>query len=178
MKAINSELQAFDAPNEAAEAIRALSRYGFDVKNLSLVRKAGAANDLTAGPYAVGECPLGWDTRDLWGTVWGLVAAPVVFFLPGLGMVALAGPVVAALMGAHDRSVLAGGVSLLNAALLQLGVRRDQLARYDAALQAGQFVLMMHGTPSEVVHAQQLLAGPNPGKRPSLPRPSPSERLS
>ena len=94
-----------------------------------------------------------------WGGLWGLLLAPAVFFLPGIGLVALAGPLVAALVGALEGAVVVGGVSALGAALTQLGVGKDKIMKYETALKADKFVLMIHGSDEERLKAQQILDG-------------------
>ena len=97
----------FVANTHAEAAIRSLSRSGFDVKKLSLVGKGYHSEEPPVGFYTVG------DRIKSWGGVWGLLLAPAVFFLPGLGLMAMAGPVVAALAGALEGAVVVGGVSAL-----------------------------------------------------------------
>lgn len=71
--------------------------------------------------------------RCLPGGFWGLLFAPAVFFLPGPGLVAMAGPFVSALVGVLEGAVLIGGVSALGAALIQIGVPKEQVVKYENA---------------------------------------------
>jgi hypothetical protein len=93
-----------------------------------------------------------------WGGIWGLLLAPAVFVLPGLGLVAMAGPIVAALVGALEGAVVVGGVSGLVAAMTQLGVPKDQVVKYETALKADKYVLLVHGDSSDVVKASSFLS--------------------
>ena len=84
---------------EADEAIQSLHRAGFDVKKLSVIGKGYHSEEHALGFYTAGDRIRTWGaTGAFWGGVWGLLLAPAVFFLPGLGLVAMAGPVVAALV--------------------------------------------------------------------------------
>ncbi len=159
MESVNAKLFAFDTHVQAEEAIRTLKRSGFDVKKLSLIGKGYHTEEHPVGFYTAGDRIKAWGgTGAFWGALWGLLFAPAVFLLPGVGLVAMAGPVVAALVGALEGAVVVGGVSALGAALMQVGLPRDQVVKYETALKADKFVLMMHGTLGEVANAQNLLA--------------------
>ena len=88
----------FNTHPEAEEAIRELGRSGFDMKKLSLIGKGYHTEEHPVGFYTAGDRIKTWGgVGAFWGGFWGLLFAPAVFFLPGLGLVALAGPIVAAL---------------------------------------------------------------------------------
>ena len=63
----------------------------------------------------------------------------------------------AALLSTLEGAVIIGGVSALGAALAQIGVPRDQVVKYDTALKADKYVLMVHGNEQEVGRARSLL---------------------
>jgi len=93
-----------------------------------------------------------------WGGIWGFLVAPAVFFLPGLGLVALAGPIVALLVGALEGAVVVGGVSALGAALFNMGIPDDQVIKYETALKTDRYILMVHGSAEEIRSAHTILA--------------------
>jgi predicted exporter len=77
--------------------------------------------------------------------------------LPGLGLVAMAGPVVAALVGALEGAIVVGGLSALGAALSQLGMPKDQIIKYETALKVDRYVLMIHGSAEDATKARSIL---------------------
>jgi len=89
--------------------------------------------------------------------VWGLLMAPAVFVLPGLGVVAMAGPVVAALVGGLEGAAVVGGLSALGAAFSQLGMPKEHAMRYETALKADKYLLVVHGTDAQAAQASQVL---------------------
>lgn len=148
----------FNTHLEAEEAIKSLNKSGFNIKKLSVVGKGYHSEEHPLGFYTAGDRILTWGgTGAFWGGLWGLLLAPAVFFLPGLGLVAMAGPVVAALLSTLEGAVIIGGVSALGAALTQIGVPKDQVIKYDTALKADKYVLMVHGSEQEVAKARALL---------------------
>ncbi len=148
----------FKTHKEAEEAIRLLMLSGFDPKELSLIGKGYHSEQHPVGFYSTGDRIKSWGSAGaLWGGFWGLLFAPAVFFLPGLGLVAMAGPFVSLLVGVLEGAVLIGGVSAIGAALIQLGVPKDQVVKYENALTVDSYVLMVHGTATEAHKARMLL---------------------
>jgi hypothetical protein len=159
MKKEDSYLYIFNTHGEAEGAIRSLSASGFDVKKLSLVGKGYHSEEHPVGFYTTGDRIKTWGgIGAFWGGFWGLLLAPAVFFLPGLGLVAMAGPVVAALIGALEGAVVVGGLSALGGALIQIGLPKDQVIKYETALKADKYVLMVHGNAEQVASARAVLS--------------------
>jgi hypothetical protein len=149
----------FNTHVEAEEAIQALNRSGFDVRKLSLVGKGYHSEEHPVGFYSTGDKIKSWGgIGAFWGGIWGLLLAPAIFFVPGLGLMALAGPVVAALVGALEGAVVVGGLSALGAALTQIGVPQDQIIKYESALKVDKYVLMVHGNADEMILARTILS--------------------
>jgi len=157
-----SAVYIFNTHIEAEDAIRSLSQSGIDVKKLSLVGKGYHTEEHPIGFYSVGDKMKSWGgVGALWGGIWGLLLAPAVFVLPGIGLVAMAGPVVAALIGALEGAVVVGGVSALGAGLIEMGVPKDSVIKYDLALKADKYVLIVHGNAEEIERARGVLAEVN-----------------
>ena len=160
MDTIGSSLYVFNTHAEADDAIRTLSKSGFDVKKLSLIGKGYHSDEHPIGFYTVGDRIKAWGgTGALWGGIWGLLLGPAVFFLPGLGLIAMAGPVVAALVGALEGAAVVGGVSALGAALSTVGVPKNQVMKYETAVKADKYVLVVHGGVEEGDRALSILTG-------------------
>ena len=156
----NSSVYIFNTHTEAEAAIRAVGKSGFDMKKLSLVGKGYHSEEHPVGFYTVGDRIKSWGgVGAFWGGIWGLLLAPAVFFLPGLGLLAMAGPVVSALVGALEGAVVVGGLSALGGALTQIGVPKDQVIKYETALKADKFVLVVHGSAEDAATVRSLLAG-------------------
>ena len=154
-----SDFYIFKTHAEAESAIRALSQEDFDVKKLSIVGKGYHTEEHPVGFYTTGDRVKAWGgVGAFWGAIWGLLLAPAVFFLPGFGLLAMAGPVVSALVGALEGAVVVGGASAIGAALSQIGVADDQILKYETALKADKFVLMVHGSAEELAKVESVFA--------------------
>jgi hypothetical protein len=157
---IDSASYVFNTHAEADGAIRSLSKSGFDVKKLSLVGKGYHSEEHPIGFYTVGDRIRAWGgTGAFWGGIWGLLIAPAVFFLPGFGLIAMAGPVVSALLGALEGAAVVGGLSALGAALSTVGVPKNQVIKYETAVKADKYVLIVHGGAEEAASARSILTG-------------------
>lgn len=159
MKDEHPPIYIFHSHNEADAAVRALGKADFNLKNLSVIGKGYHTEEHPVGFYTAGDRIKAWGGAGaFWGSIWGLLFAPAVFFLPGVGLVAMAGPVVAALVAALEGAMIVGGVSALGAALAQIGVPKNQILKYETALKADKYVLMVQGTPEELAKAHVALA--------------------
>ena len=148
----------FDTHAQAEQAIQTLNKAGIDVKNLSLIGKGYHTEEHPIGFYTAGDRIKAWGSSGaFWGGIWGLLLAPAVFFLPGVGWVAMAGPFVAALVAALEGAVVVGGLSALGAALTQAGVPKDQTIKYETALKADKYVLIVHGSTQDQATARTVL---------------------
>jgi hypothetical protein len=159
MSNADSAFYMFDNHTAAEEAIRTLGQSGFDMKKLSLVGKGYHSEEQPMGFYTAGDRIKAWGgTGAFWGGIWGLLMAPAVFLLPGLGVVGMAGPLVATLVGALEGAVVVGGLSALGAALTQVGVPKDQVIKYEAALKVDRYLLVVHGSAEDKERARSVLA--------------------
>jgi hypothetical protein len=87
-----------------------------------------------------------------------LLLAPAVFFIPGIGLLALAGPLVSVLVGGLEGAVVVGGLSAIGAALTQIGVPKDHVIRYETAIKADKFVVVVHGSTADQDKVRSVLA--------------------
>jgi len=155
----NSAFFVFDTHTAAEGAIRALGQSGFDMKKLSLVGKGYHSEEKPMGFYTAGDRIKAWGgSGAFWGGIWGLLFAPAVFVLPGLGVVGMAGPLVVTLVSALEGAVVVGGLSALGAALTQIGMPKDQAIKYEAALKVDKYLLVVHGGVEDQEKARSVLA--------------------
>lgn len=154
----DSSFHIFETREAADAAVRSLGNSGFDMAKLSLVGKGYHSEEHPVGFYTTGDRIKSWGGAGaFWGGIWGLLLAPAVFLLPGFGVVAMAGPVVASLVTAMEGALVVGGLSALGAALTRVGVPDDQVVKYEAAVKADKYVLIVHGTIEDHARAREIL---------------------
>ena len=159
MKKEDASVFVFNTHVETGDTLRALSGTGFDMQRLSLVGRGCNDQERAVGFYSTGDRIKAWGgVGAFWGGMWGLMMLqPAVFFVPGLGLMAMAGPVVAALVGTLEGAIVVGGVSALGAALAQFGIPKEEAMLCEQDLIADRMVLMLHGSAGEVARARVVL---------------------
>jgi len=156
-----SNVYVYKTHIDAENALRTLSLAGIDMKHLSVVGRGYHTEEHPLGFYTKGDHIRTWGRYGaFWGAIWGLLFTPAVFVLPGIGVLPMAGPLVAALVSALEGAVMGGGLTVFGSALLALGVHQDKVIKYEIALKADQFLLIVHGSDDEIQRAHSQLEGP------------------
>jgi len=156
----NSCVVVYDNHLQAEKAVRLLQEKGFDIKKLSIVGKGYQREEHPIGFYNTGERIKFWGAQGaFWGGLWGLLLGAAFFWVPGLGTVVIAGPLVSAFIAALEGAVVIGGFSALGAALYGIGIPKDSIIRYETAIKSDHYLLIVHGDQREVERAHDVLAG-------------------
>jgi uncharacterized membrane protein len=158
MSLSNTAVAVFHSHEAAEKAIRELEKSGFDMKTLSIVGKDYHTEEHVVGYYNAGDRMLYWGQLGaFWGGFWGLLLGSAFFWVPGVGQVLVAGPMVLWIVGALEEAVVVGGLSALGAALFSIGIPNDSVVQYETAVKNGKLVLVAHGTPEDVERARKIL---------------------
>jgi hypothetical protein len=148
---------------DAEGAVKELQRAGVDMHSLSIVGKDTHTDEHVVGYYNTGDRMKYWGkVGAFWGGFWGLLFGSAFFAIPGLGPVLVAGPLVAWIVGALEGAAVVGGVSAIGAGLVGIGIPKDSVVQYELALKTDKFLLMVHGTSSEVEKARSIIATTRP----------------
>jgi hypothetical protein len=67
------------------------------------------------------------------------------------------GPLVSAIVGALEGAAVVGGVSAVGAGLYSIGIPKNSVLRYETALRSDKFLLVVHGTATEVEKAREIM---------------------
>lgn len=154
----NSAVGLFSNHQDAESAVKELQKCGYDMKKLSVVGKDYHSEENVIGYYNTGDRMATWGKFGLfWGWIWGLLFGSAFFLIPGIGPVMVGGPLVSYIIGALEISVITGGLTALGGALASIGIPNDSVIRYETALKADKFILIVHGTLQEVAKAKDIL---------------------
>ena len=154
----SSAVGLFSAHQDAENAVKELQRAGYDMKKLSVVGKDYHSEENVIGYYNTGDRIATWGKFGLfWGWLWGLLFGSAFLLIPGIGPVMVGGPLVSWIVGALELSVITGGLTAVGGALASIGIPKDSIIRYETALKADKFVLIVHGTLKEVEDAKSIL---------------------
>src|SRR5580692_5505087 len=154
MNESNSVIAVYNSHTEAEQAVSKLGAASFDIKKVSIIGKDYHSEENVVGYYTTGDRMKSWGgIGAFWGGIWGLLVGAGLFLLPGVGPVLVAGPFLAALVGALESAVVAGGLSALVAALVTMGIPKDQSIKYEAEIKSDKYLLVVHGTTEEMERA-------------------------
>lgn len=159
MSKCNSVVAVYSSHPMAEVAIKTLQKSGYDLKKLSIIGRDYHTDEHVVGFYNSGDRMKAWGkTGAFWGGMWGFLFGSAFFWIPGLGPLLVAGPLVGWIVGALEGAVVVGGLSVIGASLFSLGIPENSLLQYETALKVGKFVLIAHGTLSETSEARAILS--------------------
>ena len=154
----NSVVAVFASHEKAEDAVRELQKSGFDMKKLSIVGKDYHTEEHVVGYYNTGDRMMYWGKLGaFWGGFWGLLFGSAFFWVPGIGQLVVAGPLVMWIVGALEGAVVTGGITALGAGLYSIGIPKDSVMQYETEVKNDKLLLVAHGTASEVQRAKDIL---------------------
>jgi uncharacterized membrane protein len=159
----NAVVAIYKSHTEAEAAVKELQRSGFDMEKLSIVGRDYHTEEHVVGYYTTGDRMRYWGKQGaFWGGVWALLFGSAFFWIPGLGPLLVAGPLVTLIVGALQSAVVVGGLTAIGAGLYSIGIPKDSVLRYESAVQTGKFLLVAHGTQEETANARQIIERTSP----------------
>ena len=148
----------FNTHVEAENAVKELQKSGFDMKKLSIVGKDYHTEEQVVGYYQTGDRMKYWGKLGaFWGGLWGILFGAAFFWIPGIGPLVVAGPLVSAIIGGLEGAVAVGGLTALGAGLYSLGIPKDSIINYESSIKSDKFLLVVHGSGDELDKAKDIL---------------------
>jgi uncharacterized membrane protein len=133
----NAAVAIYESHVQAEEAVKELQRSGFNIKTISIVGKDYHKEENVTGYYNTGDRMKYWGKMGaFWGGFWGMLFGSGFFFIPGIGPLVVAGPLVSWIVGALEGAAVVGGLSALGAALFSMGIPKDSVLKYETALKS------------------------------------------
>ncbi len=158
MKKENAAIAVYNTHTDAEAAIKELQKAGIDMKKLSILGKDYHAEENVVGYYNAGDRMKFWGKLGaFWGGLWGLLFGSALFFVPGIGHIVALGPVGGMIVGALENAVIVGGLSALGAGLYSVGIPKDSIIKYETAVKADKFLVIVHGTEADVKKAKSVI---------------------
>jgi hypothetical protein len=72
--------------------------------------------------------------------------------------VLVGGPLAAWIVAGLEDAVVVGGLSAIGAGLYSIGIPKDSIVTYEAAIKAGEYLVVAHGTSAEAAQARDILS--------------------
>jgi len=151
---------SYPSHSEAEAAVHRLSEGGLPINRISIIGRNFETHEDVQGFYRPADAALdGAGTGAWYGGLFGLMMGAMGFFvLPAVGALLVLGPLSAMIAGA----IGGAGVGALVNGLVASGVPREQALRYQERLQAGEFLVVVHGGAGETMRAHEILEGTAP----------------
>jgi uncharacterized membrane protein len=148
----------FDTHEQAETAIRELNKVHFNMKELSIIGKDYHTEEHVVGYYNTGDRVKVWGKLGaFWGGLFGLLFGSAFLVIPGLGQVMVFGPLVSWIIGALEGALVVGGLSAFGAALYSVGIPNDSIIKYEDAIKANKFLVMVQGPEKDAESARRIL---------------------
>ena len=93
----------------------------------------------------------------------GILFGSALMFVPVVGHIVVLGPLAAAIAGGLQGAVHGGSASALVGALSTLGVSKDSVLRYETAIKADKFLVIVNGGGEAILRALELLVAAGSG---------------
>jgi uncharacterized membrane protein len=148
----------YDSHAEAETAVKALRHGGLEMRKLSIVGRDHHTDEHVVGYYNAWDRMKCWGNAGaFWGGIWGFLFGSAFFFVPGVGPLLMARPVVAWILGTLEGAIVVGGLSALGAGIYSLGIPKDSVLQYATALQTGKFVVIAYDSQNGMPEAQKVV---------------------
>jgi hypothetical protein len=165
MENIDTVIAVFDHHEAAEAAIKKLTAAKFEMKNLSVVGKGYHTEEKVIGFFNMGDRVKFWGVRGVfWGGLWGLFFGGLFLSVPIIGHVVVLGYLAAIAVTAVENALVVGGLSALGAAIYSMGIPKDSVLAYEAAVKADGFLVMARGPHEEIARGKVILQTVEPSR--------------
>lgn len=158
MSNAQSTIAVYDSHTQADEAVRKLAKAGFDMKSISIIGQDYHSEEQAVGFFNAGDrAKFFGKFGAFWGGLAGMLFGSALLFVPVVGHFVILGPIAATIAGGLQGAVLGGGLTALVGALSAIGVPKDSVVRYETALKASKFIVIVNAGGDDARRARELL---------------------
>jgi len=144
----------FDTHEQGEEAVRRLIDAGIRADHISIMAQNLALKEHVQGYVTTGDVARGLAGVGAWtGGLFGLLAGAAFLWVPALGPLFILGPLASGALGALEGGVVGG----LLGAIFGKRMEQDKIPKIQAALQAGKYIVVVHGTAQELETARRVM---------------------
>ncbi len=151
-------IATFASHADADAAVKKLTAAGFAPRTLSVIGKGYHTEEKVMGFYNTGDRVKFWGLHGAaWGGLWGALFGGLFIAVPTVGPVLIVGYLGAVALAAIESAIIVGGLGAIGAAIYSLGVPKDSVVRYETAIKADDFLVMVHGDAATTEKARDIL---------------------
>ncbi|MEJ2747191.1 MAG: DUF1269 domain-containing protein [Anaerolineae bacterium] len=154
----NSVVHVYNDMTATEAAIHKLDQANFPIKQVSIMGQNMASEKEVHGYITAGDVAKSSAGTGAWvGGLFGVLIGAAFIWVPGFGPLFVAGPFAAALLGGVEGAVAGAAGGGLLGALFGWGISKQHILKYEESLKAGQYLLIVNGSPEEVERARTIL---------------------
>jgi len=141
--------------SDAEVAVRRLSQDGIPINQISIIGRNFETREDIQGFYRPADAAAAGAGTGAWfGGIFGLMWGAMGWFvIPVVGPLFVLGPLAGMIAGA----IGGAGIGALITGLVAAGVPREQALKYQDRLQAGEFLVVVHGSTGDTARAHEIL---------------------
>ena len=146
---------SYQSHTDAELAVRRLAGSGLPINQISIVGRNFESHEDVQGFYRPADAALDGAGQGAWfGGLFGLMLGAMGFFvMPAVGAIMVMGPLSGMIAGA----IGGAGVGALINGLVASGIPKEQALKYQERLQAGEFLVVVHGSAEMTARAHEVL---------------------
>jgi hypothetical protein len=149
--------------DQAEEAVRQLGQGGFPIQHVSIIaRDLGTEKKIHGFVTSCDVAKASAHTGAWVGGIFGLLVGAAFLWVPGVGPLIVAGSLASAMLGGLEGAVAGAATAGVLGWLTSLGISRQHILKYQESVQAGQYLVIAHGSPEEVQKARLVLTKTEP----------------
>lgn len=158
MSAENAVARVYERQEDTEWVFARLRSAGFDMRRVSVVGKEDLGSQQVFGYYRDSGGIKYWGKSEkFWGPLWEALDGWAFFSVPGIGPVVVAGPLAGWMVATLSNAVVFGGLTALGTGLYSMGISQDQVLLCESALRQGRYLVLAHGSASEIRTAKEIL---------------------
>lgn len=142
---------------EGRSAIKKMNNLELEMRWLSFVGRDYRTDDKVLGRYKSSDRNKSWENLDsLDNGIWNLLSGVAFLHIPEMGPFLAGGPLASSIIGILESSTAVKDHSAIGLGLNVIGIPRDKIHKYDRALKADNYLLIVQGTEEEIAEAKAI----------------------
>jgi hypothetical protein len=158
----NAFVHICEVHSEVEAAIRRLDLHGFDMTCISVIACDAPGERDVVGCYRVhGKYKYRGTLSAFWENLWESLDGSGCFWVPEFGWILIAGPLAGWAVAVMDNASLFSGLTVVGSAIYLIGMRSEDVLKYETAIRNGNLLLIAHGSVTAVEDARRIFYGPS-----------------
>jgi hypothetical protein len=159
----NSLVGVYKTLGEAEAAVRSLGDAGFPIQKVSIIARHLEGDRRVHGYVTSCDVAKSSAVTGAWvGGIFGLLVGAAFLWIPGVGPLVVAGSLASMLLGGLEGAVAGASVTGLLGWLINLGISKEKIIKYEEAVKAGKFLVIAQGPTDAVNKARGILGASKP----------------